>query len=517
MKKNKIVIFLLIMVFNQLIMRGCTQNYEPQDSCKKPEFAGQFYPAEKDKLTNAMEMFFGTAQPAGKNKPVAIIVPHAGIIYSGQIAADAYNQAKPFDYDIIILLGTNHTTAGFRTASFYSEKYYDTPLGRIKIDTTLPLEIKKNFAGLTTNKAVNAKEHSIEVQLPFIQYAFPTVSVVPIVVGQMNADDYYKLGHAIANAVRDKNVLIVASSDLSHYTDFSHALTTDKGTLTSITQMSPEKFLLHNDETLGKGIPALVTCACGEAPIATAMVAAKELGAKEAKIISYANSGHTTVGDIQKVVGYGAVTFYKEEGNTDENSAQKYFVDPDDIQNDKDKISDSDKKYLLRFARSTVEEYLKAGALPLAEHLSPNINLKRGAFVTLRKSQELRGCVGRMLGDMPLYKVIGTMAIEAAFNDNRFTPVKQEELQNIEFEISVLTPVKKIKNADAIVLGRDGVIVRKNNLQAVYLPQVATETGWGKEEFLDQLCLKAGLKPGDWKDAELFVFQAEVFSESDFK
>jgi AmmeMemoRadiSam system protein A len=145
------------------------------------------------------------------------------------------------------------------------------------------------------------------------------------------------------------------------------------------------------------------------------------------------------------------------------------------------------------------------------------LKVKRGAFVTLKKHGELRGCIGRMSGDTPLCTIIGSMALQAAFNDTRFSPLTHEELSQVEIEISVLTPIVQIKNADEIVLGRDGVIVKKGNRQAVFLPQVATETGWNKEKFLDQLCYKAGLNAGDWKDAELFTFQADVFSESEFQ
>ncbi len=180
------------------------------------------------------------------------------------------------------------------------------------------------------------------------------------------------------------------------------------------------------------------------------------------------------------------------------------------------KLNSSDKKALLLHARKTLEQYFTTQTLPLPRNINTKLKIKRGCFVTLKKNGDLRGCVGRMSGDVPLCTVVGSMALQAAFNDTRFSPLTKDELSLVEIEISVLTPFKKINSADDIVLGKDGVIVKKGERQAVFLPQVATETGWNKEVFLEQLCYKAGLNASDWKNAELFTFQADVFSEQEF-
>ena len=196
------------------------------------------------------------------------------------------------------------------------------------------------------------------------------------------------------------------------------------------------------------------------------------------------------------------------------------YVKPLDVDSivtdDSYKLNFSDKKALLLFARKTLEQYFSAQTLPLPRNMNSMLKVKRGCFVTLKKKGDLRGCIGHMSGDVPLCTVVGAMALQAAFNDNRFSPLTQDELPEVEIEISVLTPFKKINSADDIVLGRDGVIVKKGGRQAVFLPQVATETGWSKEVFLNQLCYKAGLNSGDWKSSELFTFQADVFSETEF-
>jgi len=256
---------------------------------------------------------------------------------------------------------------------------------------------------------------------------------------------------------------------------------------------------------MDKNIPQLVTYACGEAPVA----AVKELGAGCASIISYSNSGYNSVGSTDRIVGYGAVVILKGKA-----------VLPLDIdtvmKNNSYKLTSSDKETLLKYTRKTLEQYFPAQTLPIPRDINPMLKIKRRAFVTLKKHGELRGCVGRMSEDTPLCTIVGAMALQSAFNDTRFSPLTHQELSQVEIEISILTPFTQIKNADEIVLGRDGVIVKKGIKQAVFLPQVATETGWSKEVFLDQLCYKAGLKAGDRKNAELFTFQTDVFSESEF-
>ncbi len=182
------------------------------------------------------------------------------------------------------------------------------------------------------------------------------------------------------------------------------------------------------------------------------------------------------------------------------------------------RLSSSDKKALLAFARETISRLFLTDTVPLARGFNANLQQTRGAFVTLKKKGELRGCVGRMTGDEPLVKTVGAMAIQAAFNDRRFNPLTADELKDIEIEISALTPMKQVSGVSDIVVGRDGVLLIKNDYHAVFLPQVATEQGWNREEMLDNLCRKAGLDTGCWKEKTQFsTFQAAVFSESQFK
>lgn len=179
-------------------------------------------------------------------------------------------------------------------------------------------------------------------------------------------------------------------------------------------------------------------------------------------------------------------------------------------------LKSAQKKRLLEIARKTIEEYLSSGRR--RDFQEEDVRLKEisGAFVTLHKHKELRGCIGNIIGQKPLFETVRDMAIESAATDPRFSPVTKEELKEIEIEISVLSPLKKIAHIDEFQLGTHGVLVRRGFAQGVFLPQVADETGWNKEEFLSYLCAhKAGLSSDAWKDpaTEIFIFSAQVFSE----
>ena len=501
--------FFLLLIVNSC--RADNQNIKSKnnDSVRQPVFAGQFYPADSTLLLKQIKVFIENAKPGKIDDAVAIVVPHAGYIYSGQIAADAYNQVKQNNYDLIVILGTNHTTAGFSGISVYPEGAFATPIGNAKIDNATAEELLKADSDVNTDLTVHEKEHSIEVQIPFIKYLFPEAKILPIIIGEPDIKMCSRFGKTLAGIVKNKKVLIIASSDLSHYPDFDDAIKTDNRTLKTIARLNPEEIFLEMQNQLKKGIPQLVTCACGEAPILAAIETSRELGANHASIISYSNSGYNSIGSVDRVVGYGAVVI------ANGGAVQPLDVDSS-VTDDSYLLTSSDKKTLLNHARKTLEQYFSTQSFPLPRQINPMLKIKRGCFVTLKKDGELRGCIGRMTADVPLCTIVGTMALQAAFNDTRFTSLKQDELPQIEIEISVLTPFKQIKSADNIVLGRDGVIVRKSGRQAVFLPQVASETGWSKEEFLNQLCYKAGLNSGDWKNAELFTFQADVFSEKEF-
>jgi AmmeMemoRadiSam system protein A len=241
------------------------------------------------------------------------------------------------------------------------------------------------------------------------------------------------------------------------------------------------------------------------------MLAAPQLGANQVTVLKYANSGDVPIGDRSQVVGYGAVMFWRGEGD----STSFVIPTPPGPVAEALPLGAGDKEELLAMARQTIVHFLKTGAFPHFTVTQPGLLQERGAFVTLEKHGELRGCIGHLIGDRPLYLIVQNVAVSAAVADQRFPPVTEEELSDLEIEISVLSPLEQAESVDQIQVGRHGVIIRRGQQQAVYLPQVAPEQGWGREEMLENLCLKAGLSKDAWKKegTRFYIFTAEVFEE----
>jgi MEMO1 family protein len=492
---------------------GQADNVSDSD-VREPAVAGKFYPDSPAKLRLAIEKFLQDAVPVKVKSPMVVIVPHAGYIYSGQICADGFKQVSHQMIDAVVILGTNHTSPNFQKIALYPGDGFRTPLGTAAIDKNIISSLMRaDPADCAWDKSVHKSEHSVEVMVPFIQVIFPQAKIVPVIVGSPDIKICTRFGEVLAKVLKNKRALIVASSDLSHYPAAEDANIVDRETLAAITKLDPAAFRLTVQAPMNRPISNLVTSACGQAPILAAMVAARSLGARRGAVISYANSGDVSIGESSRVVGYGAVVFTAEgERENIRVSAQP----PAAVLSAS--LQSADKKALLSFARETLSRFFLTDTIPLARGFNPNLQQPRGVFVTLKKKGELRGCIGRIIGDEPLGKLVGAMAIQAAFNDKRFRPLTAEELNDTDIEISVLTPMKRVAGPVDIVVGRDGVLLSKNGRSAVFLPQVATEQGWNREELLDNLCLKAGLAAGSWKkETQLSTFQAVVFSELEFK
>jgi len=505
---------LTLLVISLCFTGACLANNGSDSDVREPAVAGKFYPDSAAKLRLAIKKFFQDAIPVKVKKPIAIIVPHAGYIFSGQICADGFKQVSQQKYDVVVVLGTNHTSSNFQKISLYPGNGFRTPLGTAQIERNVTSSLMKaDPADCTLDKSVHQSEHSVEVMVPFIQVIFPQAKIVPVVVGSPDIEICTRFGQALAKVLKNKRALIVASSDLSHYPAAEDANIVDKETLAAISKLDPAAFRSTVQAHRDRRIPNLATSACGEAPILAAMAAAKSLGATRGAVISYANSGDVSIGEPSRVVGYGAVVFTAEgERENISLSAQPMAAALSAS------FQSADKKALLAFARETLSRFFLTDTIPLVRGFNVNLQQPRGVFVTLKKKGELRGCIGRIIGDEPLCKLVGAMAIQAAFNDRRFRPLTAEELNDTDIEISVLTPMKQVAGAVDIVVGRDGVLLSKEGRSAVFLPQVATEQGWNRDELLDNLCLKAGLAAGTWKkEAQLSTFQAVVFSESEFK
>jgi AmmeMemoRadiSam system protein B/AmmeMemoRadiSam system protein A len=477
---------------------------------RAPAVAGRFYPNEAEALELAVRGFLADAVAPRGQRPVALIAPHAGYIYSAQIAADAYRQAMEHDYDLVVILGTNHTEAGFGGVSVHPGPGYRTPLGVAEIDEIVAAALIEADPAFTFEPAVHRREHSVEVQIPFVQIAFPEVKIVTAVIGRPDPGLCARFGKALAKVLDGRAALIVASSDFSHYPAYDDAKATDLAVLDAIADLNPRTVRDEIRRQMARDVPGLATCACGEAPILAAIAAARALGATHGCLISYANSGDSPLPDRSRVVGYGAMAMIA--GACPKQRAQKVGQTAPLEHRPLDALAGRE---LLAFARESISRYLITRTAPLAREFAPDLWRKQGAFVTLRKHGELRGCIGHSRVDLPLCQVVGAMALQAAFNDRRFPPLRADELNDVEIELSLLTPLEKVANAQALTVGRDGTLLRKEGHSAIFLPAVAVEQGWDREQMLDQLCLKAGLAVGCWRQgADLYAFRAETLAES---
>lgn len=505
---------LLMIVGGLLLVVACEEFplRAQSTTVREPAVAGQFYPSDTRQLGAALAGFLADAVAPQPAAPVALVVPHAGYVFSGQIAADGWRQAAVGSYEVIVLLGTNHTAGDLRRVALLPGSGLRTPLGIVPIDQALTTALLRESDTVGDAKP-HAREHSIEVHLPFVQRLFPKASVVAAVVPAPAMDEGLpvRFGRTLARHLSGRRALVVASSDLSHYPAARDAMPVDRTTLEAMASLDVEQFRRVAAAQMTRGVRELATCACGEAPVIAAMTAARELGAVRGRLISYANSGDLPVGELDRVVGYGAVAFSAGERGVDASALDWPSASPASAP-----LPDADRKVLLTLARQTITRYLEAGVVPLGRPVSPGMQRVQGAFVTLRKNGVLRGCIGQMTPDAPLRRLIGAMAMAAAFEDPRFDKVRASEMKDIEVEISLLTPFREVPSASAVVVGRDGVLLQKGRASAVFLPQVATEEGWSREEMLDHLCLKAGMSRGCWQSgARLSTFQAEVFKESE--
>jgi len=468
---------------------------------RQPAVAGQFYPSGKSELYSMLVGLFSKAVPSkGIPNVLAIICPHAGYVFSGDVAASCYNQIDPSKkYDNIFILGPSHYV-GFDGGSIYDSGNFVTPLGTVEVNTRLAKELIAKYPFFTDRSDAHLHEHSIEVQLPFLQHILKTpFRIVPIVLGTQDPQTCAKIGNALRQYFNSNNLFVI-SSDFSHYPNYDDAARADKATADAILSNSSEKFLETLQQNESKGIPNLQTSACGWAGILTLLCITESTSAFEFQAITNKNSGDSQYGDKSRVVGYYSIVVSRAQAKSDHT-----FL-----------LSDHDKSRLLAIARKTLEVYVQSGHFPEVDTAGFPAALKQpcGAFVTLRKHDDLRGCIGQFEPKSPLYRIVQQMTAAAAMRDPRFTAVEPDEVDKLNIEISVLTPLKRISSINEFQLGRDGIYLRKQGHTGTFLPEVATETGWTKEEFLGHCAEdKAGIGWDGWKDAELYTYQAIVFRE----
>jgi MEMO1 family protein len=474
---------------------------------REPYAAGKFYSSDKETLTKDLAQLFSSCVKTTKNWKVrAIISPHAGYEYSGRIAASAFScLPKNAVYKNIFIIGSSHTMA-FDGASVYHTGDYVTPLGKLKVNREIADKLRKNSIFIFPETA-HTHEHSLENQMPFIQYYFQNPPlIVPIII----ATDNLRTIKAIAEALRpwftDDNLFVI-SSDFSHYPPYKDAREVDKNTADAIITGDSETFLKTLQTNDEKSVPELVTSMCGWTSGLTLLYLVNKDPKLEFKKISYSNSGDTPSGDKNKVVGYNAIALIEKNAKSPSDQGMD-----SEVSFTKEEINQ-----LFSIARNSIKKMLfenKSLTIDPAT-ISPNLKKNMGAFVTLNIGNDLRGCIGRFTSTDPLYEVVNQMAVASAFEDTRFSPLSKEEFNKVKIEISVLGPLKKINDISEIVLGKHGIYITKDSRSGTMLPQVATGNHWTLEQFLGYTSRdKAGLGWEGWKNADIYIYEAVVLEEN---
>ncbi len=458
--------------------------------------AGKFYNANKDELKNEIENYLKKVQTKTEtNKKIkAIIVPHAGYTFSAEVAAYSYKMLVEQNIKRVFLLGNSHS-AYFNGLAIDNNDTWQTPLGKVELDMNTTEKMVKLSHKINFNSSVHKNDHILEVQIPFLQTVLKKdFKIIPIVFGNKDQLAYLELAKILKDNLKE-NDLIVVSSDLSHYPNYNNANEIDQQSLSIIQTKNILALEKYIKKIKNEKIPHEETLMCGGDAIKTVMELSNNLD-WEVKILKYSNSGDITIGNKKSVVGYGALAFLENTENKQLNNKQKNI--------------------LLNIVKKTIESYIKNNQIPDFKIEDAKLKERAGAFVTIHKNGQLRGCIGQIIpSNKPLWQVVRNMAIAASTKDNRFLPVKKEELKNLEYEISVLSRPLKIKNWRNIELGKHGVIINKDLHSGVFLPQVAIETGWNLEKFLSKLCKdKAGLSTDCYKNDQkiiLKIFTAQVF------
>lgn len=457
---------------------------------REPAFAGRFYPSSGKKLLKQLvELFSHAKQPVNMKQPQALLAPHAGYVFSGQVAASAYNQLpEKCTYKRVFVLASSHQFT-FSGASVNISARYKTPVGEIKVDRRLARKLIDTDMLIRFIPEAHLYEHSLEVQLPFLQHKLGTdFLLVPIILGTHNVSECEKIALLLEPWFTPENLFVI-STDFSHYPAYEDAVENDFRTAQAICSNNPD--ILMKSLEQDKNIKNLATSLCGWASVMTLLSITQHKNV-EYRLIHYQNSGDSKVlKDKTNVVGYWAMAVYNK--------------------NDSLSVSPNIQHELLEKARQAILHYIKTGEMIHPAPVVDEFFNPAGMFVSIYVNGELRGCIGNVTNNNTLNEAVQQLAI-AASCDERFDSIQMEELNKLEVEISLLSPLRQITSIDEIILGKHGIYIKKGSDSGTFLPKVPLKTGWTLKEFLGHCSQdKAGIGWDGWKDAEIFVYETFIF------
>jgi AmmeMemoRadiSam system protein B/AmmeMemoRadiSam system protein A len=480
---------------------------KPVEKLIESPIAGSWYPADPDRLRFEIKSRLDLAgsspieeQPGGR--VVALVSPHAGYRYSGPVAARGFRLLDGTRVKRVVILGPSHRVP-FRGVALTDATAWKTPLGKVAIDIDAVRELA-GTPGFEYRPAAFASEHSVDIQIPFLQLMAPRAAIVPLVVGEVDAATIRDAARAIRGLL-DEGTVVVASSDFTHYgPNYGYVPFRDdvEARLKGLADDAFKAIRSLDAQGLADHLKATGDTICGAAPIEILLTAIPHRVA--ATRVGFDTSGHLT-GDFGNSVTYQSIAFR-------EMPSKGPFVNLDFV-------SVKDQVALLVLARETLKAETRGEPPPdlVGQKYEGLLARDYGVFVTLKQNGELRGCIGSIVGTEPLWRGVIRNTINAASHDPRFPRIQYGEASKTEIEISVLTPPRDVLGYQDIVAGRDGVILSRGMSRAVFLPQVAPEQGWDVDEMLAHLSMKAGLPADAWKASASFqTFQAHVFGEKDY-
>ena len=475
-----------------MMINTCNGNVAKKPNVRHATQANRFYTGDARGLSEEVDSFLALHAKDKKYEHVAaLIVPHAGYYFSGNVAAAAYQSIPDnVQYKRIFLLGPSHHEWLDRASVNTEFDYYSTPLGNVKVDVETAQKLIETDSVFSYHAKAHDREHCLEVQLPFLQRRMKEVPpIVPIIISTNDFRKLQRITEILKPYLTEENLFVV-SSDFSHYPKYEDACEVDARTGKAVESGDVERFIAQLEANARSGVRNLATSACGELAIATLMLMMQD-GGYEVKHLLYQNSGDIDDHDHSRVVGYHAFAVLRKSEFS---------------------LNDEEKRMLKDIALTSIKDSLDGKRIVKPTTLTATLKQKCGAFVSLHKKGRLRGCIGHFGENVPLHEIVAEMARAAAFEDPRFMPVTRDELDDIDIEISVLTPMRRIQSLDEFQLHKHGIYIKKGYRSGTFLPQVADEVNWTKEEFVGHCAQdKAGIGWDGWRDAELYVYEAIVF------
>jgi MEMO1 family protein len=531
LKKLNLVLLCSILLLSQSCIKPDQTINTPQN-IHAAHLNDWWYPQNQDTLNQQLNDYFYLTQQnfdvvVDPNSIKALIVPHAGSYYSGLCAASAYqtlfknkkNFEKNNKIKKVIILSPSHVKS-IRGIALPDYDVYQTTFGKINVDKNA-IEILKRHNLFNIDEQAHNTEHAIEIQLPFLQKTIEYFNIVPLVIGHLENNEYFLISDALKKIIDDQTLIVVSSDFVHHGSNYNYKLFDnhilkfikfiDSAAIETITRQS---FDLFNTALQNSGA---TICGQNAIKILLKLLEKNVLGSTESRLSCYYTSPQREhayyINDLlnevsddkcQTSVSYAGLIFTTKK--------------PESL-NLKDQLTQFEKKSLLNLARQTIKNAFALNPIWVTDHLlwpikSEGLQRLAGAFVTLNtKDGKLRGCIGKIIPDAPLYQIVQGMSKAAAFTDDRFEPLEEKELDNIGIDITILTPPKQIKSIEDIEIGKHGIILKKtiksgNKLTSVFLPQVPPSLKWNLQTTLEQLSIKAGLEKDAWQqDCEFEVFE----------